>query len=825
MKFKFKILLLIVLISQMMMACKSSLPTIDSFSGNRKVPQGEKTTLSWKVSNAKKVYLIDSITNEKRLMSLADNKIQFKPTTDFAYTLVIEDKNKQIIEKKFSGKVVKNPPIIDEFKGTTEYVVGEKAATPSITWKVRKAKKVFIKNYNEEVDKEKGKFFMPINLDTTQIITLLAIGEFGDSATAQHTIKVRKLEGNIRVSNKFGSPELIAGENNVLTWDFPGAESVEIENMGTFKATDTHIIVPKKEDRNFSAEMTVNYPNNKKTKVPISIAVVRVKYVLIPSKLRVSLYEKVLLTWKTEGAKKVKLLIGNDVYDDLEPSGKHTFTASKNTEVKLIVKDKYDEEHEIKWLIRCEDRRPFIKNAIDYQTFKKDDKEAIKKRLIFDIFQVDRSKFPNEIKLRILITDTLGNFIRGLAPPAITEKEAKKFFIELVESIGAQQQTITDFKVKEINELKSSPYDIGLCLDYSGSMCMSIQPLENAVRKFLNKKDDADRMSLVRFDDKLKTEKKLTFSINELIKDIEWKGLDKFGGSTALYAGIDEALETFDSTATANNRQKNLFIFTDGNENSSFSHASKGRLFRAIDLARKARKRGIKLYPMGLGDGVNVELLNALGWITDGKAMIIPTDSLIDEAYSELPRLFKNYYEITYKPIVSGNKEEGKRQIGLKYFNNRKTITTFTNYQTNDKFKFDDYEQSYYNTSTINQKGVKMNKKIIVPPQAIAFFDFDRANLKPTFTANIESVIGFLKSNPNAKADIFGHTDLVGTSEKNMILSGQRANEIKQYFIKKGIDPARLEVYPLGKSQPIWRQEKEKWQAQENRRIEILIWE
>lgn len=809
----------------MMMACsQSSLPKIDKFSGNRKVLQGEKATLNWEVRNAKKLYLLDSVTNNKIEINPATTKFQFKPVTNYSYTLIVEGKNNQTEQKIFSGTIAKNPPIIAEFKGTEEYTLGS-STRASLIWRIEKADKVFLENYNEPLDKKQGKFFLPLGLDTTEVFKIVAIGQFGDTTTATHTVKVKKLKAGIRVASKFGSPEMIAGDNNVLTWDFPGAEVVQIEGVSnTFKPTDTYIVVPKKEDRLFETDFIVTYPNNKKTKVKFSTGVLRVKANFIPSKLKAGLYEKVTLAWNTESAKNIKLIVGKDTYENIDAKGKHTFTISKNTEVMLVFNDKYDEEHQIKWLVKCEETRPFIKNAIDYKDFKNDDNNALKKRLIFDIFQVDRSKFPDEIKLRILVTDTTGNFIRGLAPPSITEAEAKKFFVELVESIGTQQQTISNFKVKEINELKSSPYDIGLCLDYSGSMGSSINPLESAVRKFLNKKDDDDKMSLIRFDDKLKTEKPMTLSTNELIKDIEWKGLNNFGGSTALYAGIDEALETFDSTANSKDRQKILFVFTDGHENSSFSHAKKGRLFRAVDLALKARKRNIKLYPMGLGEGVNMELLNAMGWITDGKAIAVVNDSLIDEAYSELPRLFKNYYEITYKPIVSKDKENGKRQIGLKYFNNRKTITTFTNYQTNEKFSFDEEERNYYMSSISNNQKTG-NKIILIPPQAVAFFDFDKSNLKPTFTANIEAVISFLKSNTKAKADIFGHTDLVGTSEKNMILSKQRAEEIKNYIVRKGIDANRLQVIPLGKSKPIWKEEKKEWQAQENRRIEILVWE
>jgi outer membrane protein OmpA-like peptidoglycan-associated protein len=45
------------------------------------------------------------------------------------------------------------------------------------------------------------------------------------------------------------------------------------------------------------------------------------------------------------------------------------------------------------------------------------------------------------------------------------------------------------------------------------------------------------------------------------------------------------------------------------------------------------------------------------------------------------------------------------------------------------------------------------------------------------------------------------------------------------YLVSQGIEKSRLQVIAKGSKEPIWKKEKEAWQAQENRRIEVVIWD
>lgn len=69
---------------------------------------------------------------------------------------------------------------------------------------------------------------------------------------------------------------------------------------------------------------------------------------------------------------------------------------------------------------------------------------------------------------------------------------------------------------------------------------------------------------------------------------------------------------------------------------------------------------------------------------------------------------------------------------------------------------------------------------------------------------------------------ISGHTDNVGDDAKNMVLSKERAEAVKDYLIIKGIASNRLEVLFYGETKPIAVNDTEEGR-QKNRRVEMKI--
>ena len=87
---------------------------------------------------------------------------------------------------------------------------------------------------------------------------------------------------------------------------------------------------------------------------------------------------------------------------------------------------------------------------------------------------------------------------------------------------------------------------------------------------------------------------------------------------------------------------------------------------------------------------------------------------------------------------------------------------------------------------------------------------------------SLNSLAALLVSKPSYGLKIEGHTDNVGSDEKNMILSQKRADAVKAYLMKKGVKSTYLETYGYGETKPIATNETTEGK-QKNRRVEMNI--
>ncbi len=86
----------------------------------------------------------------------------------------------------------------------------------------------------------------------------------------------------------------------------------------------------------------------------------------------------------------------------------------------------------------------------------------------------------------------------------------------------------------------------------------------------------------------------------------------------------------------------------------------------------------------------------------------------------------------------------------------------------------------------------------------------------------LENLNSYLKENPNVKIKIIGHTDLNGDYQENVVLSRNRADAVKDYLVKKGIDSSRIVTDGKGSSELIVPHKNPKTDYK-NRRTEFQI--
>jgi OOP family OmpA-OmpF porin len=105
---------------------------------------------------------------------------------------------------------------------------------------------------------------------------------------------------------------------------------------------------------------------------------------------------------------------------------------------------------------------------------------------------------------------------------------------------------------------------------------------------------------------------------------------------------------------------------------------------------------------------------------------------------------------------------------------------------------------------------------------ADAFFDFDKAVLKPDGKAALDELTSKLQGmNPEVIIAV-GHTDSVGTDAYNQKLSIRRAESVKRYLQSKGIESNRIYTEGKGEKQPVASNQTGAGRAK-NRRVEIEV--
>lgn len=105
---------------------------------------------------------------------------------------------------------------------------------------------------------------------------------------------------------------------------------------------------------------------------------------------------------------------------------------------------------------------------------------------------------------------------------------------------------------------------------------------------------------------------------------------------------------------------------------------------------------------------------------------------------------------------------------------------------------------------------------------ADAFFDFDKAVLKPEGKAKLDDLADKVKGITLEVIIAVGHTDSVGSDAYNQKLSEKRSEAVKAYLTSKGIEASRVYTEGKGEKQPVADNKSADGRAK-NRRVEIEV--
>jgi len=120
---------------------------------------------------------------------------------------------------------------------------------------------------------------------------------------------------------------------------------------------------------------------------------------------------------------------------------------------------------------------------------------------------------------------------------------------------------------------------------------------------------------------------------------------------------------------------------------------------------------------------------------------------------------------------------------------------------------------------------------VVVPPAPVsekvtfaadAFFDFDKAVLKPEAQAKLADLVDKTKGVNLEVIIAVGHTDSVGVDGYNQKLSIARSEAVKAFLVSKGVEKNRVYTEGKGEKSPVADNKTAEGRAK-NRRVEVEV--
>jgi VWFA-related protein len=243
------------------------------------------------------------------------------------------------------------------------------------------------------------------------------------------------------------------------------------------------------------------------------------------------------------------------------------------------------------------------------------------------------------------------------APENLTEVNVN--FVELfttvldkqkrpVEGLAAKDFSVTEDGTKQeisrFERVTDLPIHAAVALDVSASMDESLDKAKQAALEFFQQTiRPKDRAAVITFNDHPNLSVKFTNDVPALAGGLS--GLKAERG-TALYDSIIFTLYYF----TGIKGQRALLLLSDGkDEGSRFSYED------ALDYARRA---GVTIYAIGLGEDLDKRKLSRLSEETGGRAFFLKSVDELAGIYSAVEKELRSQYFIAYQSSnISGGKD------------------------------------------------------------------------------------------------------------------------------------------------------------------------
>jgi outer membrane protein OmpA-like peptidoglycan-associated protein len=99
------------------------------------------------------------------------------------------------------------------------------------------------------------------------------------------------------------------------------------------------------------------------------------------------------------------------------------------------------------------------------------------------------------------------------------------------------------------------------------------------------------------------------------------------------------------------------------------------------------------------------------------------------------------------------------------------------------------------------------------------YFELTKSDLLESSHKELDQVAEWMRANPSVEIRLEGHTDKIGDAEKNLILSRDRVNAVREYLIRKGVSSARIATKGYGDTRLVCKPSP----CEKNRRVEMVV--
>lgn len=404
------------------------------------------------------------------------------------------------------------------------------------------------------------------------------------------------------------------------------------------------------------------------------------------------------------------------------------------------------------------------------------------------------------LSLTVLPLDRNGNFIVDL-----DSKDAGTSWTVNAKS-GSKTLIIPVSNVQEHIWSKETPkpLDISFVIDKSTTNEAKLKGLFRQMLPFLANTTDEDRYSLYTYNQEVQTiavsqtKKEMVSSVQNSLTIVPW-------GMSAPYTALYQALE--DNAKRLNEFIEPMIIMiVHSNDNASIKNT-------VVEVIQKARKLNIPISIIADGNSVDSYYYKLITSATGGAFYSIDNQNNSMDLVKIIQEMYyaqKIGYTLTIPFPKFDNKEDNltlqvmsKQQPKFPSFDKNENTMVLLSEEL-------DYIYEYDSLNVLETSSI--------------YFGFQQSAVNANYKSMLKNIANILLNDPSKQVQIIGNTSPkeFSSTKDHSNFASIRAKSIETELLNYGVMSSQIVLKEMGASKPLHSIEKNQWEEEANRRVEIV---